>query len=117
MSAAQDERYLRYVVARLSAYRNVWWSMANEWDLLRSKSEADFDRIFQIVRDADPYNHLRSIHQWRQLCDHNKQWVTHASIQNGAAAGDDARALLYRDAYRKPVVFDEVRYEGDIATR
>lgn len=117
MSAAQDERYLRHVVARLSAYRNVWWSVANEWDLVKSKSEADFDRIFQIVRDADPYNHLRSIHQWRQLYDHNKPWVTHASIQNGAAVEDDARALLYRDAYRKPVVFDEVRYEGDIAAR
>ena len=117
MNAAQDEKYLRYVVARLSAYRNVWWSMANEWDLVKSKSEADFDRIFQVVQDADPYNRLRSIHQWRQLYDHNKPWVTHASIQNGAAVEDDARALLYRDTYRKPVIFDEVRYEGDIAAR
>jgi hypothetical protein len=28
MGAEADDRYLRYVVARLSAYRNVWWSMA-----------------------------------------------------------------------------------------
>ena len=30
--AAVDDRYLRYVVARLAAYRNVWWSLANEYD-------------------------------------------------------------------------------------
>jgi hypothetical protein len=27
------------------------------------------------------------------------------------------RAVLYRDVYRKPVVFDEVKYEGDIEQR
>src|SRR5262249_25625724 len=27
------------------------------------------------------------------------------------------RAVLYRDVYRKPVVFDEVKYEGDIPQR
>jgi hypothetical protein len=30
MDAETDNRYLRYVVARLAAYRNIWWSMANE---------------------------------------------------------------------------------------
>jgi len=33
MGAEADERYLRYTVARLAAYRNVWWSVANAWDL------------------------------------------------------------------------------------
>jgi len=43
--------------------------------------------------------------------------VTHASIQNGAAVEDPDRAVLYRDVYRKPIVFDEVKYEGDISAR
>jgi hypothetical protein len=30
---------------------------------------------------------------------------------------DAGRAVLYRDVYRKPVVFDEVKYEGDIPKR
>lgn len=34
MTKEQDERYLRYVIARLSAFHNVWWSMANEYDLI-----------------------------------------------------------------------------------
>jgi hypothetical protein len=47
------------------------------------------------------------------LYDHNKSWVTHASIQNGVAVQSSASAELYRDVYRKPVVYDEVKYEGD----
>ncbi|MCA9896455.1 MAG: DUF5060 domain-containing protein, partial [Anaerolineae bacterium] len=43
MGAENDDRYLRYVVARLAAYRNVWWSMANEFDLMQAKNEADWD--------------------------------------------------------------------------
>ena len=36
---AHDEAYLRYAVARLGAYRHVWWSMANEWDLVACKGK------------------------------------------------------------------------------
>jgi hypothetical protein len=39
------------------------------------------------------------------------------SIQNGSAVADFGRAVLLRDPYRKPVVFDEVKYEGDIELR
>ncbi len=112
MDAAADERYLRYVVARFAAYRNVWWSMANEYDFLRTKTTADWDRYFQIVQSADPYNHLRSIHNGSLLYDNAKPWVTHASIQNGSAVEEPGRAELYRDVWRKPVVYDEVKYEG-----
>jgi hypothetical protein len=117
MDAAADERYLRYAVARLAAFRNVWWSLANEYDFMKTKREADWDRFFRIVRDSDPYGHLRSIHNGTQLYNHTLPWVTHASIQNGSAVEDFGRAVLYRDVYRKPVVFDEVKYEGNIHHR
>ncbi len=113
MDAVTDERYVRYVVARFSAYRNVWWSIANEFDFLRTKTTADWDRYFQIVQETDPYEHLRSIHNGSLIYDHNKPWVTHVSIQNGAAVEEPGRAQMYRDVYRKPVVYDEVKYEGD----
>ena len=61
LEAETDDRYLRYVVARLAAYRNVWWSLANEYDFMleqdrmdklldekkrkRLKTEADWDRF------------------------------------------------------------------------
>ncbi len=34
MPHEMDKHYLKYVVSRLSSYRNVWWSMANEYDFL-----------------------------------------------------------------------------------
>src|SRR5581483_853597 len=38
-----DDFYLRYVIARLAAFRNVWWSIANEYDLVRAKTMSDWD--------------------------------------------------------------------------
>jgi hypothetical protein len=112
-----DDRYLRYVVARLAAYRNVWWSMANEFDFMTEKQPKDWDRMIQVVAEADPYDHLLSIHNGRLLYNHTNPLLTHASIQNGSAAEEAGRAVLYRDVYRKPIVFDEIKYEGDIPKR
>lgn len=117
MSAENDERYVRYVVARFAAFRNVWWSLANEYDFLRTKTEADWDRLGRLVQQSDPYNHLRSIHNGKELFDHGQSWITHASIQNGVAVQSPASAELYRDVWRKPVVYDEVKYEGDASYR
>ena len=117
MDEQTDDRYLKYVVARFAAFRNVWWSMANEFDFMKEKRDADWDRYFTIVRQTDPYNHLRSVHNGKRIYDHNKPWVTHASIQNGSAVDDFGRAVLYRDVYYKPIVFDEVEYEGNIPQR
>ncbi|GLV54126.1 hypothetical protein KDH_09750 [Dictyobacter sp. S3.2.2.5] len=110
MSPELDDRYLRYIVARLSAYRNVWWSMANEYDLMRSKTMDDWDRFFRIVQERDPYQHLRSIHNCHGFYDHAKPWVTHQSIQHS----DLAHTLTWREEYKKPVVVDECCYEGNI---
>ncbi|SMF65411.1 protein of unknown function [Alteromonadaceae bacterium Bs31] len=112
-----EERYLQYIVARLSAYRNVWWSMANEFDFVRTKKDEDWDRNFKTVMAADPYKHLRSIHNGKRFYDNTKPWVTHASIQNGFAVTSPGTAQLYRDVYNKPIVYDEVEYEGNHSSR
>eukprot|EP00662_Eupelagonemidae_sp_cell21_P009427 gene9427-36926_t len=74
---AHDELYLRYIAARLASKRNVWWSMANEWDL-------------------HYYNHSRP-------------WITHISSQGGYDL-----AHIKRRFAPKPLIWDEVMYEGDI---
>jgi hypothetical protein len=112
-----DDRYLRYIISRLGAYRNVWWSLANEFDFMTEKQESDWDRLIKVVDEADPYGRLTSIHNGRLLYNHTNPLITHASIQNGSAAEDAGRAVLYRDVYRKPIVFDEIKYEGDIPLR
>lgn len=113
MSAEQDFRYVTYLAARLSAYRNVWWSLANEYDfLLNTKPLEQWDRYFHILEENDPYQHLRSIHNGdvRMNFDHRKPWVTHTCIQNW----DVKRTQEWRDAYGKPVINDEPEYEGNI---
>jgi hypothetical protein len=117
MGAANDDRYVRYAVARLSANRNIWWSMANEFDLIKAKTDTDWDRLFQIIQADDPSGHLRSIHNSQRIYDPAKPWITHLSIQNAMAVEDFGRADLYREVCRKPVVYDEVHYEGNLDRR
>lgn len=116
LSEQEDAVYLRYLVARLSAHPHVWWSLCNEFDQLERPTER-WDRAGELLADVDPHDRLRSIHNWIELYDHNRPWVTHASIQNGSATTEFGRAGLYRDAYGKPIVLDEIKYEGDIPMR
>lgn len=112
-----DDRYLRYVVARLAAYRNVWWSMANEWDLMPAKSVADWDRFLRITQERDPSQHLRSIHNCHVLFDQAKPPITHVSLQISNFNPNLEQIRDYRLSYRKPIVVDECCYEGDIQER
>lgn len=116
LTEEEDAVYLRYLVARLAAYPHVWWSLCNEFDQLERPAER-WDRTGALLAEIDPYDHLRSIHNWIEIYDNNQPWVTHASIQNGAVTTDFGRANLYRDVYGKPVVLDEIKYEGDIPER
>lgn len=114
MSTEDDIFLLTYVARRLSAYKNVWWSLANEFDLLPWKSVEDWDRYARIVMANDPYGHLRSIHNCREIFDHSHPWITHVSwqrcdLQRTAECVTDLRAQ-----YGKPVLVDEVGYEGNI---
>ena len=113
MSAEEDDRYVKYVLARMSAYRNIWWSMANEYDLMKAKTTSDFDRLFHVVEQHDAYGHLRSIHYSNVAYDYSRPWVTHGCMQS---AKFDA-APAYLADWRKPVMFDEVQYEGNLNRR
>jgi hypothetical protein len=109
MDEASDLRYLGYLVARLAAYRNVWWSAANEYDIM-GKSEEMWDRYFQFIQQHDPYAHLRSIHNGKRIYDHSKPWITHVSVQHP----ETMQIPEWREKWGKPVVDDECEYEGNI---
>jgi hypothetical protein len=110
MPAAVSDRYLRYLVARLAPLRNLWWSFANEYDLFFERKMEDWDHAMRLVQQADPYDHLRSIHNCGAFYDHTKPWVTHCSVQSHALN----RVPAWLEKYQKPVVVDECGYEGDI---
>lgn len=138
-----DLEYVRYAVARLAAFSNVWWSLANEWDLIRCKGKgvgqvgttqqgwtaAPFtataftaasaqagatpiwDALGAALAAEDPYRREASIHNCIHLYNHSRAWVTHVSLQGYE---DGTPAIVAGRYGLKPVVWDEVRYEGDI---
>jgi hypothetical protein len=114
MSQEEDDLYWNYVVARFAAYRNVWWSLANEYDLMGKKTLKDWERYASILCEKDPYNHLRSIHNCIPLYDFNRPWVTHCSIQRQEMYRCAELVDEYRERFKKPVVLDEISYEGNV---
>ena len=114
MTKEQDDLYWNYAVARFSAFRNVWWSFANEYDLFPTKTFEDWERYASIVCEKDPYHHLRGIHNCRPFYDHNRPWITHCSIQRQDIYKTSELVNEWRERYKKPVVLDEIAYEGNI---
>ena len=114
MSKEADDLYWKYVIARFAAFKNVWWSLANEYDLLPWKEISDWERYASIICEKDPYNHLRNIHNCGPFYDHTRPWITHCCLQRQ----DLYRHVEYTDDYRKKfgkgIVWDEIAYEGNI---
>ncbi len=125
LDAGMDEDdalfYLKYIIARISSFRNVWWSLANEYDIKmlpdKRSMVVDFDRrnwdvIGEFVRARDPYHHPISCHNiafGRIYPD--RPWLTHVSYQH-----PDTYTLMLelKKAYGKPVINDEYQYEGNL---
>lgn len=102
--------YLDYLMRRLAAFPNVWWSLANEYDLCGAKSVKDWEEIEEFVAGHDAYRHLLSCHNCFQNWDFTRPNVTHASIQSKVLN----KVSEWRKQYHKPVIIDECCYEGNI---
>lgn len=114
MPREADDLYYHYIINRFSAYANVWWSLANEYDLMKAKTNEDWEHFGELLLRDDPYQHLRSIHNCRLMYDHSRPWITHCSVQRvdlykGAELTDE-----FKTRYNKPVVMDEIAYEGNL---
>jgi hypothetical protein len=114
MTPEEDNLYIKYVIARFAAYRNVWWSLANEYDVFPHKGIPDWERIAKLVCGNDPYGHLRSIHNCIAFYDYSRPWITHCSIQRTDLYKSSEMVNEWRTRYKKPVVLDEIAYEGNI---
>ncbi len=111
-------RYLSYITARFAAFRHVWWSLANEWDGVKGIPAEDWDKFAHAVADGDPYGHLLSIHGYTATYyDYSDPVFTHASIQDHGPVLERGRAHTVSQIYKKPVIFDEVCYEGNVGSR
>jgi hypothetical protein len=114
LGPAVDDRVVRYAVRRLAASANVWWALANEYDLVWGRTGEDWERIARIIVEEDPHGHLRSIHNCHAFYDQTRPWITHVSAQRIDVYRTAENTDVWRTEYGKPVVIDEVGYEGDI---
>lgn len=114
LGAAADDRYLRYVVRRLAAIPNVWWSLANEYDFVTTKTPEDWERSARVVSEEDHAHHLLSIHNGTRVYDFSAKWATHASLQKVDYYKTAELVEDFRDKWGKPVILDEIGYEGDL---
>lgn len=112
MTKDEDDLYVRYMIHRYGAYHNVWWALANEYDLLADKSHDDWVRLGSILAHEDPFDHLRSIHNCREIYDHREAWATHCSLQRVDLYKGAEETAEMREKYHKPVIYDELGYEG-----
>ena len=120
MDARHDQIYLRYVIARFAAFRNVWWTMANEFDLFRPQK--DWKSLGELLASIDPYAHPRGIHNCcLGFYDNSQAWIDHVILQDLTAqrwpTTSGAAGQIELDARRigKPVMVDEYGYEGNNA--
>ncbi|HHV10865.1 MAG TPA: DUF4038 domain-containing protein [Clostridiales bacterium] len=109
LSQKESLIYLEYCIARLSAFRNVWWSLANEYEMVYKKSMDDWNEYGELLKRKDPYGHLISIHNILMLYP-KKDWMTHCSIQTK----DIHHIPYWKQEYEIPIIIDECGYEGDI---
>ncbi|MBQ8148983.1 MAG: DUF4038 domain-containing protein [Clostridia bacterium] len=114
MSLARMQHYFRYLVSRIAAYRNVWWSLANEYDLMPDMVTADWEALAETIQQTDPYGRLTSIHNCFGFYDHTRPWVTHCCLQRQELHRTTEQVDEWRQLYRKPVIVDELGYEGNI---
>lgn len=110
MGMEKNKVYLDYVIRRLASYPNIWWSLANEYDLMGQMSKEDWEEIGKYIQANDPYHHMLSCHNCFPLYDFTLPEVTHASIQSR----DVSRVASWMEQYKKPVSVDECCYEGNL---
>lgn len=110
LSKAESLIYLDYAIRRLSAYPNVWWSLANEYDLMHGYKPSDWVYFAAFIKENDPCRHLLSNHNCFNYFDFTLPEVTHCSIQDINV--NEVPELAAK--YKKPIMFDEICYEGNI---
>jgi hypothetical protein len=79
---SEDERrYLRYAVARLSAFSNVTWDLGDDMDSFRD--EKWVHETGTLIQSWDPYKHLATSHPvHREHQDRGSEWFGFTSIQD-----------------------------------
>ena len=112
--------YLRYMAARYGAYPNVWFCLANEWNIKDPHFSAEaVRRAGRILRRYLPYPTPVSIHgrpaDWDRALNADPPWHDHVILQGKIKRLAKSADFIARNVARGggvPVVNDELGYEG-----
>jgi poly(3-hydroxybutyrate) depolymerase/lysophospholipase L1-like esterase len=80
MGGDLEKLYYSYAAARLSAYSNVMWDVANEYRHFRDDAWAE--KMGAFLREHDPYAHLMSIHGHGDFHFRQSPWADFAMYQS-----------------------------------
>jgi hypothetical protein len=103
----QRERFIRYMVARYSAF-NITWQLVQEFEEYAAGREL-LKEIGNLIKTADPYQHPRSTHTVKTsaplLADGWMEYVVYQSSDNDLGA-------IEHQLYAVPFVNAEFGYEN-----
>jgi hypothetical protein len=76
----QYERYIRYMVARYAAFRNIVWFVTGEFE--EEKGPAEYAQFGELLSVVDPYQHPVSIHTVDSSNEFaNRSWLSYVMQQ------------------------------------
>lgn len=114
--------YLKYMAARYGAYPNAWFCLINEFDLYGPIYKGSQVAVFgQTLRSYLPYPSPLSVHKspgtWLTALNTNPSWNDHVTLQlklKSLPVAADTIGISYVAAGSdKPVIDDELSYQGD----
>ncbi len=103
-------RLYRYAFARLGAYSNVWWDLANEHNEFRDKAWGDAMGAF--LRAIDPHRRLASAHAHADFWYGDSPWATYIITQQYGTEKEVYAWARKHASIPKPYVNEEYGYEG-----
>lgn len=109
LTREQGVLYLDYMMRRLSAFPNIWWSLANEYDLM-DYSDCDWEYFARFIHENDSFGHLLSNHHMVHPWDFSNKDTTHICLQ----INNVEQLSRWITKYQKPLMVDECCYEGNL---
>ena len=112
---------LKYIAARYGSYPNVWICLSNEFDIKDPKYTAsDIAKFGCTIRQFLPYPTPVSVHSssrdWLAQLNTDPSWNNHITLQkkikNLPIAADFVARNFWIGGANKPVIDDELAYEG-----
>jgi hypothetical protein len=106
---ADRNRFLRYAMARNSAFSHLWYVLCFEWQ--EAWSKADVNDAGRFLQSHNPWQRLISVHDWagQPWAFAGETWPSYIASQDGNDATPEVvnRYVISLRAHGLPVLADE----------